>query len=100
MFPYFISVAREDHSDASCFMCAIFSHGAYMRIFPHSEYTCHITDVIWATDTIVSLEILREPLRPATAPTLAHKPKIFIVNVSYLFYCIMSELNAGKKPNR
>ncbi|KAI0221883.1 Caspase-3 [Lamellibrachia satsuma] len=54
-------VAREDHTNNDCFMCAILSHGDF--------------GVVYGTDGIIKLDTLVNPFKGRQCPTLAGKSK-------------------------
>ncbi|KAK3092077.1 hypothetical protein FSP39_024992 [Pinctada imbricata] len=54
-----------DHSDCDCFGCAILSHGVEGRVY--------------ATDGMLSLDVLILPFRGDKCPTLVGKPKLFFL---------------------
>ncbi|KAI0212695.1 Caspase-3 [Lamellibrachia satsuma] len=54
-------VAKEDHTNNDCFMCAILSHGD--------------SGLVYGTDGIVQLDNLVNPFKGRQCPTLAGKPK-------------------------
>ncbi|KAI0227833.1 Caspase-3 [Lamellibrachia satsuma] len=58
-------VAREDHTNNDCFMCAILSHGDF--------------GVVYGTDGIIKLDTLVNPFKGRQCPTLAGKAKVFII---------------------
>ncbi|KAK7501452.1 hypothetical protein BaRGS_00007256 [Batillaria attramentaria] len=58
-------VARDDHNDADCFVCAILSHGEEGTVYGY--------------DGSVAVERLVTPLKGNKCLSLAGKPKIFII---------------------
>lgn len=63
---FYIEEARkEDHSENDCILIAILSHGSY--------------DNIWARDTFYNLESITSSFTAGNCPSLAGKPKLFIV---------------------
>ncbi|KAI0223707.1 Caspase-3 [Lamellibrachia satsuma] len=58
-------VAKEDHTNNDCFMCAILSHGDF--------------GVVYGTDDIIQLDILVNPFKGRQCATLTGKPKVFII---------------------
>ena len=74
-----VSVAREDHTNNDCFMCAILSHGDL--------------GVVYGTDGIIQLDILVNPFKGRQCPTLAGKAKVFILQVRSRFSIIMRSVD-------
>ena len=64
---FFFLVAKEDHSDADCFVCVILSHGTDGHVY--------------GTNGRVSLDSLIKPFKGDECPSLAGKPKLFFVQV-------------------
>ncbi|KAI0211187.1 Caspase-3 [Lamellibrachia satsuma] len=58
-------VAKEDHTNNDCFMCAILSHGD--------------SGLVYGTDAVIQLDNLVNPFKGRQCPTLAGKPKVFII---------------------
>ena len=67
LFILYLSAANYDHSDCDCFGCAILSHGIEGRIY--------------ATDGMLSLDVLTGPFRGDRCTTLVGKPKLFFIQV-------------------
>ena len=65
-------MARQDHSESDCFVCVVLSHGDETGI--------------WATDVQFKLEDMMERINPINCPSLAFKPKIFILQVSVVLH--------------
>jgi len=63
-------VAREDNSDADCFVCVILSHGE--------------DGVIYGTNGTLKLHSLIEMFKGDYCPSLAGKPKLFFIQVNSL----------------
>jgi len=59
--------AEEDHSDADCFVCVILSHGE--------------DGSIYGTNGRMQIDQLTNRFKGDVCPTLAGKPKIFIIQV-------------------
>ena len=74
-----VSVAKEDHTNNDCFMCAILSHGD--------------SGLVYGTDGIVQLDNLVNPFKGRQCPTLAGKPKVFIIQVRSRFSIIMRSVD-------
>jgi Caspase domain len=62
-----VTVSREDHSDADCFVCIILSHGG--------------DGFIYGTDGIIRVSELVDMFKGDECPTLAGKPKMFFIQV-------------------
>ncbi|XP_076075598.1 caspase-3-like isoform X1 [Mytilus galloprovincialis] len=60
-----VEAANYDHSECDCFGCAILSHGIEGRIY--------------ATDGMLSLDVLTGPFRGDRCSSLVGKPKLFFV---------------------
>ena len=63
-------MARDDHSDADCFVCCVTSHGEQ--------------DTLWAKDEKYYIESIFLPFKADNCITLAGKPKIFFIQVSVI----------------
>ena len=57
-----------DHSNSDAFILCILSHGD--------------DGVVYGTDGVVSIDLLADEIKGNSCPSLAGKPKIFIVQVS------------------
>lgn len=64
----FFVVGKDDHSDYSCFVCCVLSHGEY--------------GILYARDGKYSTENLFTPFRGDACPSLVGKPKMFFIQVS------------------
>lgn len=69
-------VARDDHSNSDCFMCAILSHGNEGSVYAYDDW--------------VEIEQLVAPMKGNRCKTLAGKPKIFFIQA-----CRGNELDDG-----
>jgi caspase-like apoptosis-related cysteine protease len=69
------SVAKEDHSDADCLLVTVLTHGV-------------TSGLLAAYDCCYDVEKLWLPFTADKCPTLAGKPKIFIIQVSESFFVI------------
>ncbi|GIY65856.1 caspase-7 [Caerostris extrusa] len=79
---YFLKkTGKEDHTDYSCFICCILSHGGQ--------------DVLYAADGEYKTERVFAPFRGDACPSLAGKPKIF-----FLQACQGDKLDYGVKVTR
>lgn len=65
-----ITVALLDHSENSCFVCVILTHGEEGYVF--------------GTDDKVQVEQMVAPFKGHKCLSLAGKPKIFLIQVGYL----------------
>ena len=63
-----VTEAKRDHSDESCFVCCILSHGKEGKICDK-------------TGKDISIDMLIQYFRGDQCPTLAGKPKIFVIQV-------------------
>jgi caspase 7 len=61
------AVAREDHTNADCFVCVFLSHGKEGRVY--------------AFDGTVYIDQLLVNFRADLCPTLAGKPKLIFIQV-------------------
>lgn len=71
-----VLVANQDHTDCDCVMVAVLSHGMGTSYILAHDYP-YPADMLWA------------PFIPDRCPTLAGKPKLFLVQVclfSLYFY--------------
>jgi len=71
-----LSVAKEDHSDADCLLVTVLTHGEKSRF-------------LYAQDTLYKVKDLWLPFTADKCLSLAGKPKIFIIQVSELFFVIV-----------
>lgn len=62
-----VSVAKEDHSNNNCFVCAILSHGDL--------------GIVYGTDGVIQLDMLINPFKGKQCASLLGKPKVFIIQV-------------------
>jgi len=60
------NLANEDHSDADCLFVALFTHGGEK-------------EMVWAYDAEFSTEIFWSTMSSTNCPSLAGKPKIYLV---------------------
>lgn len=72
---------KTDHSQDDCFACVILSHGDRDVYYKREEKQLFEGDIIYGTDQTIFLSDLTEHFRDENCPTLAGKPKIFIVQV-------------------
>jgi len=71
-----LSVAAEDHSDADCLLVTVLTHGTTSNLL--AAYDFHYD--VWK---------LWLPFTADKCPSLAGKPKIFIIQVSQYFFVIL-----------
>lgn len=71
-----VKVARENHSDADCFACAILSHGE--------------EGYVYGKDGPIQIDKLVAPLKGHKCRTLAGKPKLFFIQA-----CRGTQLDSG-----
>lgn len=64
-----ISVATDDHSDADCFVLVVLSHGEEGEIY--------------GTNGKLKLDYITGLFKGDESPTLAGKPKLFFIQVSF-----------------
>lgn len=67
---------KDDHSDSSCFVCCILSHGEY--------------GILYASDGKYRTEDVFAPFRGDVCPTLVGKPKLFFIQA-----CQGDKLDSG-----
>ncbi|GFR30085.1 caspase-3 [Trichonephila clavata] len=68
-------IGKEDHTEYSCFVCCILSHGEQ--------------GIIYAADGHYKTELLFAPFRGDVCPTLAGKPKMFFIQASKILDCML-----------
>ena len=68
MFGFVLSVSKEDHSDADCFVCAILSHGEEGEVY--------------GTNGKLKIEKIVGMFKGDVCESLVEKPKIFFIQVS------------------
>lgn len=66
----YFAVADADHSNYDCFACAILTHGGDR-------------DILYARDEEMSLTDFTRPFGADRCKSLAKKPKLFFIQVSY-----------------
>jgi len=64
-------VAAQDHSDADCIAVIVLTHGKKGHLIPRDSHVKYEVDLLWT------------PFTADKCPTLAGKPKLFIIQVQH-----------------